>query len=82
MIMVQVVVASSYILMSSKGFHSSGFSSMCFHCYTSVDSVIVEEARSVKALPDHVEEDMRNVLLEMGAEEQADSLDEGWKLQK
>ena len=27
-------------------------------------------------MPDHVEEDMRNVLLEMGAEEQADSLDE------
>ena len=27
-------------------------------------------------MPDHVEEGMRNVLLEMGAEEQADSLDE------
>ena len=39
------------------------------------DSVIVEEARSVEALPDHVE-DVRNVLPEMGAEEQADSLDE------
>ena len=38
-------------------------------------SVIVEETRSVEALPDHVK-DMRNVLLEMGAEEQADSLDE------
>ena len=31
---------------------------------TGSDSVIVEEARSVKALPDHVE-DMKNVLLEM-----------------
>ena len=40
------------------------------------DSVIVEEARSVEALPDHVGEDVKNVLLEMGAEEQADSLDE------
>ena len=48
---------------------------------TGNDSVIVEEARSVEALPDHLE-DVRNVLLEMGAEEQADSLDEGWKLQK
>ena len=27
-------------------------------------------------MPDHVGEDVRNVLLEMGAEEQADSLDE------
>ena len=27
-------------------------------------------------MPGHVGEDMRNVLLEMGAEEQADSLDE------
>ena len=42
---------------------------------TESDSVIVEEARSVEALPDHVE-DVRNVLPEMGAEEQADSLDE------
>ena len=40
------------------------------------DSVIVEEARSVEALPDHVGEDVRNVLPEMGAEEQPDSLDE------
>ena len=31
---------------------------------------------SVETLPDHVGEDMRNVLPEMGAEEQADSLDE------
>ena len=40
---------------------------------TGSDSVIAEEARSIKALPDHVEEGIRNVLLEMGAEEQADS---------
>ena len=43
---------------------------------TGSDSVIVEEARTVEALPDHVGEGMRNVLLEMGSEEQADSLDE------
>ena len=43
---------------------------------TGSNSVIVEEARSVKALPDQVGEDVRNVLLEIGAEEQADSLDE------
>ena len=43
---------------------------------TGSDSVIVEEARSVEALPDQVGEDVRNVLLEMGAEEQAESLDE------
>ena len=43
---------------------------------TGSDSVIVEEVRSVEALPDHVREDVRNVLPEMGAEEQADSLDE------
>ena len=41
---------------------------------TGSDSVIVEQARSVGALPDHAE-DMRNVLPEMGAEKQADSLD-------
>ena len=40
------------------------------------DSVIVAEATSVEALPDQVGEDVRNVLPEMGAEEQADSLDE------
>ena len=40
------------------------------------DSVIVEEARNVEALPDHVGEAVRNVLPKMGAEEQADSLDE------
>ena len=43
---------------------------------TGSDSVIVAEARSVEALPDQVGEDMRNVLPEMGTEEQADSLDE------
>ena len=43
---------------------------------TGSDSVIVAEARSVEALPDQVGEDMRNVLPEMGAEEQVDSLDE------
>ena len=43
---------------------------------TGSESVIVEEARSVEALPDHVGEDVRNVLPEMGAEEQTDSLDE------
>ena len=43
---------------------------------TGSDSVIEEEATSVEALPDHVGEDVRNALLEMGAEEQADSLDE------
>ena len=31
------------------------------------DSVIVEEARSVEALADHLGENVRNVLLEMGA---------------
>ena len=43
---------------------------------TGSDSVIVEEEKSVEALPDHVGEDMRNVLAEMGAEEQGDSLHE------
>ena len=36
----------------------------------------VKETRSVEALPDHVGEDVTNVLLEMEAEERADSLDE------
>ena len=40
------------------------------------NSVIIEEARSIEALPGHVGEDARNVLPEMGAEEQTDSLDE------
>ena len=43
---------------------------------TGSDSVIVEETRSVEAFPDHVGQDVRNVSPEMGAEEQADSLDE------
>ena len=43
---------------------------------TGSDSVIVEEATSVETLPDHVGQDMRNVLPKMGAEEQADSIDE------
>ena len=43
---------------------------------TDSDSVIVEEARSVETLTDHVGEDVRNVLPEMGVEEQAGSLDE------
>ena len=42
---------------------------------TGSDSVIVEEA-SVEALPDQVGEYVRNVLLELGAEEQPDSVDE------
>ena len=42
---------------------------------TGRNSVIVGEARSVEALPD-VGELMRNILPEMGAEEQADSLAE------
>ena len=36
---------------------------------TGSDSVLVEEARSVEALPDHIGEDVRDVLPEMGAEE-------------
>ena len=43
---------------------------------TGSNSVIVEEVRSVEALPGRVGEDVRNVLPEMGVEEQADSLDE------
>ena len=43
---------------------------------TGGDSVIAAEARSSEALPDQVGEDRKNVLPEMGAEEQADSLDE------
>ena len=43
---------------------------------TGSDSVIAPEARNVEALPDQVGEDVRNVLPEMGAEEQADCLDE------
>ena len=43
---------------------------------TRSDSVIEEEEGSVEALPDHVIEDVRNVLPEMVAEEQADSPEE------
>ena len=43
---------------------------------TGSDSVIAAEARSSEAFPDHVGEDRRNVLPEIGAEEEADSLDE------
>ena len=43
---------------------------------TGSNSVIVEEARIVEAFPGHVGEDVRDVSPEMGAEEQADSLDE------
>ena len=43
---------------------------------TGSDSVIAEEARSVEALSDQVGQDRRNVLPEMGAEEQAGSLDD------
>ena len=42
---------------------------------TGSDSIIAAEARSVEALPDQVGENRTNVLPEMGAEEQADSLD-------
>ena len=37
---------------------------------TKSESAIVEEARSVEALPDHVGKDVRNVSLEMETEEQ------------
>ena len=43
---------------------------------TGSDSVIAAETRSSEALPDQLGEDRRNVLPEMGAEEQADGLDE------
>ena len=43
---------------------------------TGRDSIMVEETRSVETLPDHVGEDVRNALPEIGAEEQAASLDE------
>ena len=43
---------------------------------TGNNSVIVEQARSVEASPGHAGEDVRNVLPEMGSEEQGDSLDE------
>ena len=43
---------------------------------TGSDSIIEAEARSSEAFPDQVRQDRKNVLPEMGAEEQADSLDE------
>ena len=43
---------------------------------TGSDSVIVAEARSVEALPDHKGEEVRNFLPEIGVEDQAESLDE------
>ena len=43
---------------------------------TRSDSIIVEEARSVATLPDQVGKNVRNVLPEIGAEGEADSLDE------
>ena len=43
---------------------------------TRSNSVIVEETRSVDALPGHVGEDVRSVLPEMRAGEQPDCLDE------
>ena len=42
---------------------------------TGSDNVILDEARSVEALPDHVGENVKNVLPEITAEEQIDSLD-------
>ena len=38
---------------------------------TGSNSIIVEEARSVEALPGHVGKDVRNVLPELGAEEKS-----------
>ena len=43
---------------------------------TGGDRVMTAETRSAKTLPDQVGKDRRNVLPEMGAEKQADSLDE------
>ena len=43
---------------------------------TGSDSIMVEETRSVETLPDHVGEDVRNALSEIGAEAQAASIDE------
>ena len=43
---------------------------------TGSDSVIIEEAGSVEVLPDHVGEDVRIFFPKIGAEEQADILDE------
>ena len=43
---------------------------------TGSDSIIVEEAGNVEDLPDHVREDVINVLPQMESEEQAESLDQ------
>ena len=43
---------------------------------TGSESVILEEVRRVETLPDHVGKYVRNVLPEMGTEDQADSVDE------
>ena len=43
---------------------------------TGSDSIIVKEAESAEVLPDHLREYMRNILLEMGAEEQANGAHE------
>ena len=43
---------------------------------TGSDSVIVEEARIVQTSPNHIGDEVRNVLPEMGAKELADSLNE------
>ena len=43
---------------------------------TGSDSVIIKETRSVEALPDHIGEDVRNVLPEMEADKQTFSPDE------
>ena len=43
---------------------------------TGSDSTIVKEAGSAEVLPDHLREYMRNILLEMGAEEQANGAHE------
>ena len=43
---------------------------------TGSDSVMVEEARIVQTLPNQVGDEVRNLLPEMGAKEQDDSLNE------
>ena len=43
---------------------------------TGSDSIIVKEAESAEVLPDHLREYIRNILLEMGAEEQANGAHE------
>ena len=60
--------------MAAKGYVLSIRTSISYHYVTGSDMVIVEKAKTIEALPDHKGEDVRNVLPEMGAEEQADSL--------